>query len=311
VGVCKANGMTEQQVADVVKCWEEHRIPLNEKTAPLFSEHNLSGKLGKPGKDATQSSAATNHRGVFIRDGQKKRYWVKCYASAEVIAGGRAITYMKPAGISTRNPRFESRHLLVARLAEQLGWSGVTPKAAMGYINARPCLVTEFVDGRNWLDDVLRGDGDSMAYRNYFEKNYRNGQAVPVLTGSARRDFEMLSVLGLLVGDIDMNVSHLVAQGSPITSLQCTDWDMSFGKNLRSHADVQKRHDPLVPHDGNHPRWPSAEALRELAGPFLERLSPDVLRDLAQGLITPEETDALVARFESMRAYLQAHAAGA
>ncbi len=310
VAVCKANGMTDQQVADVVTCWERRHIPLNEKTAPLFSEHNLSGRLAMPGKkDEASNSNAINRRGVFVRDGQKQRYWVKCYAAPRVIASGGASIYMKPAGISLQNPQFESRNLLVARLAEQLGWGRVTPKAAMGYLMGNACLVTEFVNGRNWLDDVM-GSDDSTAYRNFFERNYRNGETVPVLSGQAKRDFEMISVLGLLVGDIDMNVAHMVAQDSPITSLQCVDWDMSFGKNLRSYADVQKKHDPNAFHDGNHARWPSAEALRELAEPFLTRLTPEVLRDLAQGLITPEETEALVQRFESMRAYLQKQMAG-
>lgn len=296
--VCLRSGFTNAQVDQIKGIWKDKRIPLNEETAPRFGEQHLAGPWIR--LDKAPTSGGKNFRASLQVDGETHEYHIKMYSSAsKIYAKSNNKFHYEWIGLDPANPKFEIRNILVSRIAGSLGWADLVPAAAMGYFEGKSCLVTDFIVG-SWFSDHIKANPALTEVLGYYGRNHLNASPIPLGNESLGSSYSRLSILSLLVGDVDRHARQYLLVGDPPAAIVGIDWDRAFGKNLHNHKQMQK----LMTMPGqvsNAPRFPTDEEMLKFRDEFLSKLTPALLRELADGLLSDEEIEALVDRFENVR----------
>lgn len=315
---CVKNGFSEADARKIQESLTRRGIPLSDKTVPAVGNHHVvDGKLTKkPG--ASTSIEAEHYRGVFSINGQQKYHWVKCYPpplDAGYVQDHYA--YQNDLGIDRLRPFYEGRAMLASNLCQLLGWS-VVPPVHLGFINGAPCTVTEYVKGES-LATLVQRESTLADHIESLALGTIEGADYPVLGPEAKLELAKLAVIGALLGNKDMHMNQIHFPDSsakstePPKSAQVYDWDTSCGKRTRTVEDVYA----AVP--GTYfagtskplPRskagfWPSDKLVQQLRDEFLQKITPETLREQAAGLINEQEIEALVDRYHSLRKRLEA-----
>lgn len=135
-------------------------------------------------------------------------------------------------GIDAQNPKFEARCLLASHIAHNiLGWD-ILPKASLGYVGGRVCVVTPRVKGAELLNSI----NNNLDFAQVFLSAMRGGIVhVDEWGDEFAREFKenyiRLLVFTVLVGDYDRHFQQFIidAKGLKPDFIQSIDWDISFG----------------------------------------------------------------------------------
>lgn len=286
IEICKAIGISEKDIPQIIDAYQEWGIPFNEKTAPRFHDGMLKGPLKLfEGDSNTRAKVAlfSHYRAEYVVDGKPRRYFFKIFHNADIASRKAANIQAGKSGIDLTNPQGAVRNLLASLLAEQLGWD-IIPKMRIGVTRINNKLTVGLVS-----EEV---PGTSMA-------NLKKNEFIDVF----RKDddtYPRLAVLFTLFGDIDRHASQLFVEerGDGLYRMKSMDFDHSFGHKF---IDTNEMNRLLGDHVLTLTPHMSIRAIQE----FMQKMTSDIAANLAAGLLSRKEIRALKARVHYILGYFK------
>ncbi|MES2842606.1 MAG: hypothetical protein V4794_20180 [Pseudomonadota bacterium] len=281
----RQNGVTRDQAANIVIAWAANGIPLHPSTVP--SIYNPAFEF-LPGDKLKSTSGASL---VYYKSGKGEELVLKCYPPA---SQQKLSLLNEMTGIDAQNPKFEARCLLASHIAHNiLGWD-ILPKASLGYVGGRVCVVTPRVKGAELLNSI----NNNLDFAQVFLSAMRGGIVhVDEWGDEFAREFKenyiRLLVFTVLVGDYDRHFQQFIidAKGLKPDFIQSIDWDISFGSKKTDdvlYIDQKTRQPGSL--------WPSYIP-RAVCNEFGKVNEENLQEAAAIFELTEEEVAALMSRF--------------
>jgi len=212
--------------------------------------------------------------------------WEAVWKQDETELGESAGT-AKTSGISETRSNMGSRNIAMYRLDQLLG-TGVIPRTERAVWGEKAGTVMQMVKGKQLHTTIMGGDdGTRPVGQKSLDVDYAN----PAL----QRGLSNLQVLDAIAGQVDRHGGNIIVEtdgGGNVTGIKGIDNDFAFGTN------VQGDKSGAVSHERGMPKYVDLRTAQRMV-----KVTDDMVRQCLAGLLSPEEIEKTVQRFDYARAY--------